>query len=95
MIVKGTLSETDYDSYKSQFEELDKLRQEKEFKQREIQKKNNLMQDFEDFEDDYVDSDIAQKREGALAIFFSGKAIMMYIRFALLCYIFMRSSKVS
>ncbi len=31
MMVKGTLGDTDHDHYKSQLEDLDKQRQEKEF----------------------------------------------------------------
>lgn len=52
------------------------------------------MQDFEDFEDDYIDTDIAYKRGGALEVIFSGKAIMMYITFGLIMFIFLKTGRV-
>jgi hypothetical protein len=54
LIVKGGLSDTDYDTYKSQFEEFERQQMEKERKQREFKKITPDI-DFEDFEDDYVD----------------------------------------
>jgi hypothetical protein len=54
LIVKGGLSDTDYDTYKSQFEEFERQQMEKERKQREF-KKITPDVDFEDFEDDFVD----------------------------------------
>jgi hypothetical protein len=55
--VKGTLTDTDYESFKSQLEELEKDRLEKERKQREIQKRSNFHYEFEEFEDDFKDTD--------------------------------------
>ncbi len=57
LVVKGSLSDTDYDIYKSQFEEYERAQMEKERKQREF-KKITPDADFEDFEDDFVDTGI-------------------------------------
>ena len=62
LIVKGGLSDTDYDTYKSQFDEFERQQMEKERKQREF-KKITPDVDFEDFEDDYVDI-TAQREKG-------------------------------
>lgn len=59
VLVKGGLAETDYDLYKRKFEELERIKLEKERKQREFQKKSQDY-DYEDFEDDFVDTDNAQ-----------------------------------
>ena len=57
MIVRGTLADTDYESFKTQLEDLEKDRLEKERKQREISKRSNFHYEFEEFEDDYKDTD--------------------------------------
>ncbi len=50
LIIKGSLSDTDYDAYKSQFEEYERAQMEKERKQREFKKITSDIE-FEDFED--------------------------------------------
>jgi hypothetical protein len=60
-LVKGTLADTDYESFKNQFEELERLKQEKERKQREFKKKSNDY-DYEDFEDDFVDTAVTGQK---------------------------------
>jgi hypothetical protein len=55
------LADTDFEAYKGQFEEQEKLKLEKERKQREFKKLSNDI-DFEDFEDDYVDTGSSFKR---------------------------------
>ena len=61
MLVSGGLDNTDYESYKNQLDELENQTREKERKQREFQKRSNDF-DYEDFEDDFVDDDPANKR---------------------------------
>lgn len=55
------MENTDYENYKNQLEELERQTMEKERKQREFQKRSNDF-DYEDFEDDFVDDDPANKR---------------------------------
>ena len=61
VLVNGGLEDTDFESYKNQLEELERQTMEKERKQREFQKRSNDF-DYEDFEDDFVDDDPANKR---------------------------------
>jgi len=61
VLVSGGLDDTDHESYKNQLEELERQAMEKERKQREFQKRSNDF-DYEDFEDDFVDDDPANKR---------------------------------
>lgn len=61
LVVKGTLADTDYENFKNQLDDLEKEKAEKERKQREIKKRNSLHYDFEEFEDDFVDTDITKK----------------------------------
>lgn len=70
VIVKGGLQDTDYESFKNQLEDLEKEKMEKERKQREIKKRNSLHYDFEEFEEDFVDPDVQQKRSGFTTFLF-------------------------
>jgi hypothetical protein len=62
IVVKGTLQDTDYSHFKLQLEDMEKEKMEKERKQREIKKRNNLHYDFEEYEEDFVDVDIAKSK---------------------------------
>lgn len=61
VVVKGNLGDTDYEAFKNSLDELEKAKEEKERKQREIKKRNSLHYDFEEFEEDFVDTEIEQK----------------------------------
>jgi len=65
LLVQGGLEDTDHESYKNQLEELERQTVEKERKHREFQKRSNDY-DYEDFEDDFVDDDPANKRVSSI-----------------------------
>lgn len=61
LVVKGGIENTDYEAFKDQLEDMERVKMEKERTQREIKKRNNLHYDFEEFEDDFVDTDEDKK----------------------------------
>jgi len=63
LIVKGSLEDTDYAQFNFQLEELEKEKLEKEKKQREIKKRNSLHYEFEEFEEDFTDTEHMRKSE--------------------------------
>lgn len=92
VVVKGGMQDTDYENFKDQMEELEKAKQEKERKQREIKKRNSLHYDFEEFEEDYVDPDVVEKKSilsSPLTLISIG--LIMYIFYI----IFLRKSSIS
>lgn len=90
LIVNGTLENTDYKEFSSQLEDLEKEKVEKERKQREIKKRNNLHYDFEEFEDDFIDTDLIKKSSFASL----SNLLIIFILIALVYYAFLKPNKV-
>ncbi len=63
LVVRGSLEDTDYAQFNFQLEELEKEKLEKEKKQREIKKRNSLHYEFEEYEEDFTDTEHLRKSE--------------------------------
>lgn len=61
LIVKGSKQDTDYELFKNSLDDLEKAKEEKERKQREIKKRNSLHYDFEEYEEDFIDDEVETK----------------------------------
>lgn len=85
LVVKGTLQDTDYFEYLSMVENQEKMKVEKDRKNREFQRMSKTI-DYEDFEDDFVDDPHKYALKGGIVnknnfLFLIVGAIFLYIFF--------------